>query len=60
MTFDEEIASIVGNDQTEAALKAMAEVVALYWLTLTKAGVCEDAATELTLPLVSKMLGTED
>ena len=44
-------------DQTDAALRNMAQMIAVYWSVLVKEGLTIEAATELTRPLVIKMLG---
>jgi hypothetical protein len=57
MSVEDDVARLAGMDQTDAAMRNMAQMIAVYWCVLIKEGLTIEAATELTRPLVIKMLG---
>lgn len=57
MNFEEELRGVAAMDQSAAAIKNMAELIAVFWNTLVAQGIPHDSATELTRPLLIKVLG---
>lgn len=57
--FDAELADAITHHQTDETVRQNAHYVAVYYTTLTEAGVPEDHATELTCHWVALMQGHE-
>lgn len=57
MNIEDEVRRIAGVDQPADAIRSMADLVAVFWNALVQQGLPHEAATELTRPLLIKMLG---